>query len=295
MLSTVDHKNLSKALAAIDTFRQTKSRKNIVHQDTIDSVLKDRVMHLLATDRNLSKIRTSHYYLEPQKEKKERENILSSIQKPKKHIMYFNQEIDDLEDEYPCRELDKFIKRDSGQNGQDPERVARIMMYGFPYAVAFEIQKKKQQENIKQDIEEKMNRTIELLHDVSQINYPRELVPAVEPLQPRIDIRENFEFYKAKYREYVHWAYKYFLDDAIYKYNTAKKQIGVGGMTAEAHRMRQAGLDSYRLCWKLLEASLIIRKGGHDLDIGAIETSDRKCVEINLNNLLGKYFPNRLY
>lgn len=65
MLSTVDHKNLSKALAAIDTFRQTKSRKNIVHQDTIDSVLKDRVMHLLATDRNLSKIRTSHYYLEP--------------------------------------------------------------------------------------------------------------------------------------------------------------------------------------------------------------------------------------
>lgn len=127
--------------------------------------------------------------------------------------------------------MDKFIRKDSTVNGHNEERVARIMMYGFPYAVAFEIEKKKQEEKMKQEVEDKMNITIELLHDVSHINYPKELVPVVELLEPRIEIKENFEFYKGKYREYVHWAYKYFLDDAIYKYNTAKKQIAVGGMT----------------------------------------------------------------
>lgn len=41
-------------------------------------------------------------------------------------------------------------------------------------------------------------------------------------------------------------------------------------------KRKEKGLEYYRLCLKLLEASLIVRKGGKQLDLARIETSQRK-------------------
>lgn len=114
-------------------------------------------------------------------------------------------------------------------------------------------------------------------------------------LHGRTTILQDFEYYKSKYRELLNSLYKHFLNDAIHKYNSAKKDLQKNPSDEAAYQKKLSGLDSYRLCWKLLEASLIIRKGGQDLDLGRIETSERKEVELGLNSLLGKYFPNRLF
>jgi len=135
----------------------------------------------------------------------------------------------------------------------------------------------------------------ELLLVVSNLNYPSELNPPPNLLHDRAHFPHDFEYYKPKYREVLHTLYKHFLNDAIHKYNSAKKELQLNPTSEPAHRTKLQGLGSYRLCWKLLEASLIVRKGGQDLDLGRIETSERKEVELGLNSLLGKYFPNRLF
>lgn len=56
------------------------------------------------------------------------------------------------------------------------------------------------------------------------------------------------------------------------KYNSKKE---VSSMIEKMKR-KEKGLEYYRLCLKLLEASLIVRKGGRDLDLSRIETSSRK-------------------
>ena len=42
-----------------------------------------------------------------------------------------------------------------------------------------------------------------------------------------------------------------------------------------------------------MEVSLIVRKEGRDLDLGRIETSQRKEIESDLSGLLKQYFPNK--
>jgi hypothetical protein len=59
-------------------------------------------------------------------------------------------------------------------------------------------------------------------------------------------------------------------------------------------RLKDEGLEYYRLCLKLMEVSLIVRKGGKDLDLQRIETSQRKEIEQDLESLLKTYFPNRV-
>ncbi len=44
----------------------------------------------------------------------------------------------------------------------------------------------------------------------------------------------------------------------------------------ERTKYKKMGLEYYRLCLKLMECSLLNRKGGKDLDLKRIETSDRK-------------------
>jgi hypothetical protein len=95
-------------------------------------------------------------------------------------------------------------------------------------------------------------------------------------LHPHKHISEDFEFHKPKYRELLNSLYKYFMDDAIHKYNIAGKELSQHPESQSAQKMKNQGLNSYRLCWKLLEASVINRTTGHDLDLGRIETSERK-------------------
>jgi hypothetical protein len=61
----------------------------------------------------------------------------------------------------------------------------------------------------------------------------------------------------------------------------------------ERAKQKEKGLEYYRLCLKLLEASLIVRKGGKDLDLTRIETSQRKEIEHDISALLRQYFPNK--
>jgi hypothetical protein len=43
-----------------------------------------------------------------------------------------------------------------------------------------------------------------------------------------------------------------------------------------------------------MECSLLVRKQGRDLDLPRIETSDRKEIERDLDELLRQYFPNKI-
>lgn len=93
-----------------------------------------------------------------------------------------------------------------------------------------------------------------------------------------------------RFREAVNFLYKHFLGEAIRKYNV-RKEVAV---YAERARQKQAGLECYRLCLKLMECSLLVRKEGKELDLVRIETSARKELESDLNQLLRQYFPNKI-
>ena len=113
---------------------------------------------------------------------------------------------------------------------------------------------------------------------MSNLNYPNELDPPPNLLHDRAQLSQDFDYYKPKFREVQHALYRHFLNDAIHKYNSAKKELQRNPASEPAHRTKLEGLASYRLCWKLLEASLIVRKAGQELDLGRIETSERKEV-----------------
>lgn len=75
-----------------------------------------------------------------------------------------------------------------------------------------------------------------------------------------------------RFREAVNYLYKHFLAYAIKKYNVRKEVV----QYAERARQKQVGLEYYRLCLKLIECSLLVRKEGRELDLVRIETSARK-------------------
>lgn len=159
--------------------------------------------------------------------------------------------------------------------------------------MAFELLKVKDKQP--PEIQQKIDSASSLLLEVSNINYPERLPNLPGALHEYVRPAHDFEYYKPRYREILHQLYKHFLNDAIHRYNSAKRELSQRPNSVEALKMKEDGLASYKLCWKLLEASLILRKGGYDLDIGRIETSQRKEIEIGINNLLAKYFPNKLY
>jgi hypothetical protein len=43
-----------------------------------------------------------------------------------------------------------------------------------------------------------------------------------------------------------------------------------------------------------MECSLLVRKQGKDLDLTRIETSGRKEIQSDLDQLLRQYFPNKI-
>ncbi len=50
------------------------------------------------------------------------------------------------------------------------------------------------------------------------------------------------------------------------RYNARKENLTIG----EKMRLKEEGLGYYRLCLKLMEVSLVVRKGGRDLDLQRI-------------------------
>lgn len=84
--------------------------------------------------------------------------------------------------------------------------------------------------------------------------------------------------------------YKYFLGEAIKKYNVKKESLSY----QERCQSKAEGLEYYKLCLKLMECSVLNRKKGRDLDLQRMETSTRKEVEADLNQLLKQYFPNKI-
>jgi hypothetical protein len=50
------------------------------------------------------------------------------------------------------------------------------------------------------------------------------------------------------------------------RYNAKKENLTI----SEKIRLKEEGLSYYRLCLKLMEVSLIVRKGGKDLDLQRI-------------------------
>jgi hypothetical protein len=50
------------------------------------------------------------------------------------------------------------------------------------------------------------------------------------------------------------------------KYNAKKENLTIN----EKIKLKEEGLEYYRLCLKLMEASVIVRKNGHDLDLQRI-------------------------
>jgi hypothetical protein len=80
------------------------------------------------------------------------------------------------------------------------------------------------------------------------------------------------------------------MNEAMKKYNVKKE----GMSYMERSKTKEEGLNYYRLCLKLMECSLLVRKKGRDLDLTRIETSNRKEIENDLNQLLKQYFPNKI-
>ncbi len=95
---------------------------------------------------------------------------------------------------------------------------------------------------------------------------------SVKPLHHTEAIIASFEDIKIKLRESLNALYKHFLNEAIKKYNVKKEVVNYNERT----KYKRMGLEYYRLCLKLMECSLLNRKGGKELDLKRIETSDRK-------------------
>ena len=66
-----------------------------------------------------------------------------------------------------------------------------------------------------------------------------------------------------RFREVINHLYRHFLAEAIRKYNVRKEAV----QYAERAKQKQAGLEYYRLCLKLMECSLLVRKEGRELDL----------------------------
>lgn len=97
-------------------------------------------------------------------------------------------------------------------------------------------------------------------------------IDRLPPLHYTEQKHTKFEEIKLKYRELINQIYKHFLTEAMKRYNAKKENLTI----SEKIRLKEEGLEYYRLCLKLMEASLIVRKAGKDLDLQRIETSQRK-------------------
>lgn len=153
-----------------------------------------------------------------------------------------------------------------------------MKLYGYPYAIAFELLKV--QADQPQPIQSKIDSAVDLLLQLSAFNRVGNTSPFLNSAVPSF---RSFNEVKPRYRASINELYQYFLNEAMKKYNSKSKN----------ESNRTIGLTYYKLCLKLLEASLIMRKGGADLNLERIEYSSRKQIQDDLAELLGKYFPQR--
>lgn len=131
-----------------------------------------------------------------------------------------------------------------------------------------------------QPIQSKIDSAVDLLLQLSAFNRVGNTSPFLNSAVPSF---RSFNEVKPRYRASINELYQYFLNEAMKKYNSKSKN----------ESNRTIGLTYYKLCLKLLEASLIMRKGGADLNLERIEYSSRKQIQDDLAELLGKYFPQR--
>ena len=129
-------------------------------------------------------------------------------------------------------------------------------------------------------IKSKIDDTVDLLFQLSAFNQINTIPPLLNSAVPSF---KSFSEVKPRYRANINELYQHFLTEAMKKYNSKSK--------SEANR--EIGLSYYKRCLKILEASLIVRKGGADLNLERIEYSSRKQIQYDLAELLGKYFPQR--
>lgn len=100
------------------------------------------------------------------------------------------------------------------------------------------------------------------LLQVSSLSLPTDF----RPLHNTKREIEKFEDIKGRYRGTINKLYVHFLDEAMKKYNAKYNNISMGERT----KLKEQGLECYRLCLKLVEVSLIVRKQGQNLDLGRI-------------------------
>jgi hypothetical protein len=117
----------------------------------------------------------------------------------------------------------------------------------------------------KEQPEEAVERSYKLMEDllqVSQLHFTK----LVDPLHRTELIVGSFEEIKLRLREGINWLYRHFLAEAIRKYNVKKEAV----QYAERAKCKRVGLEYYKLCLKLIECSLLVRKEGKDLDLNRI-------------------------
>jgi hypothetical protein len=221
------------------------------------------------------------------------EKLKESLRPPAKQaaqlrLEYFYREEFEPETDFPCRDLLNVIKFAAkeweGDEAVFARREAAIKLYAFPYAMAFELAKVAPEQP--EEVAERIQKVSEDLLQISQLHFTK----LVEPLHRTELVVRSFEEIKVRFREGVNWLYRHFLTEAIRKYNIKKEALG----SNDRGKGKAQGLEYYRLCLKLIETSLLVRKEGRDLDLTRIETSGRKEIQSDLDQLLRQYFPNKI-
>jgi len=115
------------------------------------------------------------------------------------------------------------------------------------------------------DIQKKILKISDDLLQLSQLYFTNE----VAPLHDTELIIDSFDQIKIRFREQINELYKFFLGEAMKNYNIKKDTMSY----QERSNIKKLGLHYYRLCLKLMECSLLIRKKGRDLDLSRIETN----------------------
>ena len=162
----------------------------------------------------------------------------------------------------------KFLENDKESNPQyyknedsATNREADLKLYAYPYAVAFELLKVEEEQPIK--IKRQIKQTIELLLELSSLHQPKGIRPLHHTKSQQY---RNFSEMKTAFREHINELYRYFLNEAMRKYNVKKET----GSIVERLKKKEKGLEYYRICLKLIESSLIVRKKGLDLNLARI-------------------------
>jgi hypothetical protein len=99
----------------------------------------------------------------------------------------------------------------------------------------------------KEQPEEIIERIYKLIEDLLQVSQLKH-IKLVEPLHQTELIIKSFEEIKLRFRESINYLYKYFLSEAIKKYNVKKELM----QYAERSKYKRMGLEYYKLCLKLM-------------------------------------------